>query len=56
MRVSEARDLLERVADDLTYAGVLVDRAPAGRGEEQWTTFVATVRNAVSALGVSYPL
>jgi hypothetical protein len=55
MRVSAARDLLERVADDLLFAGVPVERVPPGSGQQAWASFAATVRNAVSALDVGRP-
>lgn len=55
MRASQARDLLEQVADDLLFAGVPVERMPSGGGDDAWSSFVATTRNAVSALGVQQP-
>jgi hypothetical protein len=51
MRTSEARNLLEQVADDLLFAGVPVERVPPGSGEEAWASIVATARNAMRALG-----
>ncbi|HEX8646491.1 MAG TPA: hypothetical protein VF715_06295 [Thermoleophilaceae bacterium] len=53
MRFSEARTLLDRVADDLRYAGVVVEMPQRGALEEGWSAFEATVHNTLAMLGVS---
>jgi hypothetical protein len=50
MRASAVRDLLEAVGDDLIFAGVRVEPAPPGGGEEVWASFVRTIRNVLAAL------
>lgn len=51
MRASEARNLTERIAGDLRYAGIMVETGGQGGPEEGWEAFVATVHHLLVALG-----
>lgn len=48
MRSSRAHDLLERIAPDLAYAGVVPRRG--GRGEDAWDDLVEMIERALAAL------
>jgi hypothetical protein len=48
--VSRAADLLERIEDDLRFAGVRVEPIRAGRPQEAWDGFVRTVRGVLELL------
>lgn len=53
LRASSARDLVDEVRDDLTYAGVPV--GPIGRGEDVWTVLDGVLDRIIAALAVAGP-